>query len=347
VNPRKKRLIVVPAIVVLATILSACGSGGASGSTAATAGKTEITDAQLALEAKLFTFIGALNQSDCAQADAGESAEAACNRFALSNLIQGAFVSDYAEQNGVTVTPEAVAAIIASLDQQVGADKVDQQLQTNGLTRDDLNKLGGEVLLLQDVQKKLGEAGTSDADLKKLYQQQILDFTNVTVEHILVKTEAEANDVYNQVTKPGFTDKDWAALAKDVSTDPSAKDNGGTLPSSPASGYVPEFGQAAAALAVGEVSKPVKSQFGWHVIKLLDTSVTSFADAKSQLIQGGASKIFTDWLTKQAEEQGVDVNPKYGRYDIPTLSVVPINSTDPSATGSATAGASTATSPSP
>lgn len=337
------------AIVALATFLTACNKGDASpsGTTAATAGSTQITDEQVAKEAKLFTFIGALNQSGCGQPTAGESPEAACNRFALSNLIQGAFVRDFAAQNDVTVTDQALAAIIASLDQQVGADKVDQQLQSSGLTREDLNDLGREVLLFQDVQSKLADTGSNDAQLKKLYQQQILDYTNVDVEHILVKTEAEAQDVYDKVTAPGFTDADFAALAKDVSIDPSAKQNGGTLPTSPASGYVAEFGQAAADLAVGEVSKPVKTQYGWHVIKLLDKTVTPFEKAKSQLVQSGAPQIFNDWLTKQAEDQGVDVNPKYGRYDIPTLSVVAITSTDPSATGTATVDPSAVTSPTP
>jgi foldase protein PrsA len=349
VDPRAKRLIVVSAIIAVATLLSACAKGddGLSGSTAATVGPTQITDDQVAKEAKLFGFIGALNQTGCGQPTEGESAEAACNRFALSNLIQGAFVRAYATQNDITVTDEDLAALIATLDQQVGKDQVDQQLQSSGLTREDLNELGREVLLFQNVQKKLAESGSSDAQLKKLYQQQLLDFTNVDVEHILVKTEADAQDVYDQVTAPGFTDADFAALAKDVSTDPSAKQNGGTLPTSPASGYVPEFGQAAAGLAVGEVSQPVKTQYGWHVIKLLDEQVTPFAEAKSQLVESGAGQLFNDWLTKQAEEQRVEVNPKYGRYDIPTLSVVAITSTDASATGAATPTSGAVTSPTP
>lgn len=334
-------------IVAIALLLSACskGNGGVSGSTAATAGTTQITDEQVAQEAKLFGFIGALNQSGCGQPAAGESAEAACNRFALSNLIQGAFVRDYAAQNDITVTDAELTSIIANLDQQVGKDKVDQQLATSGLTRDDLTELAREVLLFQNVQKQLGEAGSTDAQLKKLYQQQILDFTNVEVEHILVKTEAEAQGVYDKVTAPGFTDADFAALAKDVSTDPSAKQNGGKLPASPASGYVTEFGQAAAALVVGEVSQPVHTQYGWHVIKLLSKTVTPFEQAKAQLVSGGASQIFNDWLTKQAQDQGVVVNPNYGRYDVPTLTVVPITSTDPSATDAATPSAVTSPTP--
>ncbi len=62
------------------------------------------------------------------------------------------------------------------------------------------------------------------------------------VDHILVKTKAEADDVYAQVTAPGATEQDFLDLAKEVSIDPSAKQNSGSLGSAVASTYVPEFG---------------------------------------------------------------------------------------------------------
>lgn len=338
-------------VVALGVALAACSNGGGSvaGQTpAATVAGTDITDAQVAKEASLFTFIAGLNQQTCGGAqptDTEEVKKATCNRFALSNLIQSVFIRQYADANQITVTDQDVAGIVGNLDTQLGKDKVDQALSDNGLTRDDLNALGADVLLFQGVQKKLGEAGTSDAQLQKLYQDNILEFTTVQADHILVKTKAEADKVYQQVTAPGFTDADFAALAKKVSIDPSAKQNGGALPAQPASKYVPEFGQAAAALSPGEISKPVQSQYGWHVIKLNTKTVLPFAKAKAQLVSGNASQVFNDWLIKQAEDQGVKVNPKYGRYDAPTLSVVAITSTDASATASpsAVAGSGAAT----
>lgn len=335
VTPRTKPPIVVSALVAIVTLGSCANGGGATGAQpAATAGGVAITDAQVAREAKLFTFVSALNQTSCGQAAAGETPEAACNRFALSNLIQGAFIRDYASQHQITVADADVTKIVASLDTQVGKDKVDQLLSSNGLTRDDLTALGAEVLLYQDVQRSLTTSSENDAQLQQLYQQNILEFTTIQADHILVKTKAEAEQVYREVTAPGFTDAQFAALARKVSIDPTAKQNGGTLPAQPASKYVPEFGQAAAALQPGEISQPVQTQYGWHVIKLVSKEVTPFGKAKAQLIQSGGAQIFNDWLMQQAKDRGVDVNPKYGRYDIPTLSVVAITSTDPSATAS-------------
>ena len=336
VTPRTRSLIVVSAVVSVLSILASCSNGGGATGTppAATAGGIVITDAQVAREAKLFTFVSALNQTACGQPGAGETPAAACNRFALSNLIQGAFIRDYAAQHQINVADADVTKIVATLDQQVGKDKVDGLLTSNGLTRDDLNALGAEVLLYQDVQRALTTSPETDAQLRQLYEQNILEFTTIQADHILLRTQAEAEQVYREVTAPGFTDAQFAALARKVSIDPSAKQNGGSLPVEPASRFVPEFAQAAAALQPGQISRPVQSQDGWHVIKLVSKQVTPFAQAKAQLLQSGGAQIFNDWLMQQAKDRGVEVNPKYGRYDVPSLSVVAITSTDPSASAS-------------
>jgi foldase protein PrsA len=334
VRSPSNRLIVV-SVVGLALGLSACATGGgAGGQPAATVGPSTITDAQVAHESQLFTFLAALNRTPCGQAVAGETEASACNRFSLSNLIQTTFIEDYASENQLSVTDQEIAKIIKNLDSQVGAKTVDATLKKERLTRDDLNELARSVLLLQKVQKDVTAGALGEAQLKSLYQQQILDFTTVQVDHILVKTKAEADQVYRQVTKPGATEQDFLDLAKKVSIDPSAAQNSGSLGSAVASTYVPEFGQAAVELAPGEISKPVQTQFGWHVIRMVDKQVTPYSQAKQTLIQNSATATFNDWMRKQANDQGVDVNPKFGRWDVQSLTVVAIRSTDPSATAS-------------
>ncbi len=319
----------------LALLLAACSKGGGTGSQpAATVGPTAITDADVAYEAQLFSFLAALNRTPCGQAAQGESAASACNRFSLSNLIQTTFVNNYAKDNQLSVTDQEVTDIIKNLDTQVGAKTVDAGLKKEKLTRDDLNALARSVLLFQKVQKDVTAGALGEDQLKTLYQQQILDFTTVQVDHILVKTKAEADKVYQEVTKPGATEQDFLDLAKKVSIDPSAAQNSGSLGSAVASTYVPEFGQAAAALAPGQISKPVHTQFGWHVIRMVSKQVTPYAQAKQTLIQNNATVSFNTWMRKQSDDQGVDVNPKYGKWDVQSLTVVAITSTDPSATSS-------------
>ena len=337
-DPLTLRLIAVSAVAVV--VLAACNDAEPSPSegVAASVAGNDITDAQLAKQAQLFTFLAALNQQPCGgPAPAGETQDTVCNRFALTNTLQQTVVADFAEANDVTVTDKQVSDIVANLDQTLGADKVDEQLTKLKLTRDDLNELARQVLVFQGVQKKVIEQELDEDALRAQYDKDILQYTTVQAEHILVKTEAEAQDVYQQVTAPGFTDKDFLALAKQVSIDPGVKQNSGSLGSAVASTYLPEFGEAVAALEPGEISQPVQTDVGWHVIKLISKDVTPFEEAKAQMMQTQAPTVFSDWLRTQFDEGNLEVNPKYGRFDEETLTVVAIDSTDPSATASATA----------
>ncbi len=68
------------------------------------------------------------------------------------------------------------------------------------------------------------------------------------------------------------------------------------------------------------------------MIRLIDKQVIPFDEAKAQLIQSQGATVYTEWVRTQVQDGGLQVNPKYGRFDTETLSVVPLDSTDPSAT---------------
>jgi parvulin-like peptidyl-prolyl isomerase len=317
-----------------AAFLGACGSGGSgTSSPAATVDGTNFTDAQVAKNVKIFTFLGELNQNACGSAHVeGESVAAACARFAVGSLIQEHFVNGYAADNTITVTQADVDAIITQLEQSLGgAQQLDEKLKAAGITRADLGDLAHRILLFQAVQKDVAANGGDETALKKLYQDNILQFTTLDTEHILVKTEAEANKIYDQATAPGFTEKDFLALAKKESTDPTAAQNSGALGPIPASQLEQPYAEVAQALEPGEISKPVQSSVGWHVIRLVDTKVQSFADAKASLVQQQGVQVFDEWLKKAVLAADISVNPKYGTFNPDTQSVEAVNST---ATGS-------------
>jgi peptidyl-prolyl cis-trans isomerase C len=335
VNARTLRLIALP--VIAAALFAACSTGPAP---AATVGETDITDDQLAREAKLFTFLAALNQQQCGgPPPEGETQEAVCNRFTLGNLIQGELVDRYATEHDITVKAAEVDDIVANLDEQLTAEAVDAELAKQDLTRTDLEGLANQVLLFQAVQTAVTDEGLGDEQLQQMYDDQILQFTTIEALHILVDTEAEAQDVYEQVTATGATRKTFEDLANEVSTDTASGANGGSLGQAVASTYVPEFGEAAAALDPGAISEPVQSEFGWHVIYLVDKQVTPFDEAKTQLAQGEQGTLFNAWMRDQADTLGVEVNPTWGRFDAQTLTVIAVTSTDPSASGGPADGA--------
>jgi peptidyl-prolyl cis-trans isomerase C len=103
------------------------------------------------------------------------------------------------------------------------------------------------------------------------------------VSHILVKTEDEAKAVVEQLKKSKFED-----VAMDKSQDPGSSVKGGDLGWAVPSNFVKPFADAMVALNKGQVSSPVQSQFGWHIIKLEDTrdmKVPSFEEVKPNLSQ--------------------------------------------------------------
>ncbi len=109
--------------------------------------------------------------------------------------------------------------------------------------------------------------------------------TEYRARHILVEGEEEAKGLIKQIQAGGS----FEALAKQHSKDPGSGQNGGDLDFAKSDSYVPEFGQAMVALKKGEMTNtPVKSQFGWHIIKLEDTrdaAFPAFADVKDQIKQ--------------------------------------------------------------
>jgi peptidyl-prolyl cis-trans isomerase C len=109
--------------------------------------------------------------------------------------------------------------------------------------------------------------------------------TEYRARHILVEGEEEAKGLIKQIQAGGS----FEALAKQHSKDPGSGQNGGDLDFAKSDSYVPEFGQAMVALKKGEMTTtPVKSQFGWHIIKLEDTrdaAFPAFADVKDQIKQ--------------------------------------------------------------
>lgn len=138
--------------------------------------------------------------------------------------------------------------------------------------------------LFADFQKK---SPVTDADLKAEYDK----FTaanagkEYSARHILVEKEEEAKDIVARLKKG----EKFEDIAKKMSKDPGSGANGGDLGWSTAANYVPEFSQAMVKLEKGQLTEtPVKSQFGWHVIRLDDTrdaKLPPFEELKPQIAQ--------------------------------------------------------------
>jgi peptidyl-prolyl cis-trans isomerase C len=109
----------------------------------------------------------------------------------------------------------------------------------------------------------------SEADAKKLYDAQVSAARpqeEVRARHILVESESKAKEVFELIAHG----EDFGRMAKQHSKDPGSKDDGGDLGYFTRGQMVPSFEEAAFKMQKGDISQPVQSQFGWHIIKLED-----------------------------------------------------------------------------
>ncbi len=320
--PRSARVLIV---LVVALALSACGM---SKPEVARVGDQDIEDVDLRQAVALQQVLADLQGAPCGGgAAAGESEGAACNRIALSGELLWLAVTDYADTNGLIAATKDIEGAVSGLETQFGADVLSRALGAHDVTRDDLFELGRRILTINAVRIAIAEDQIGTAELRAQYEQRALEFTTVQADHILVETQAEARSVYQRVKDT--TAAEFVAVARRVSIEPGAKDSGGELPSSPAAQYAPEFASAVVALEPGEISQPVHTQFGWHVIYLVDKEVQPFAEAKAGLLEPLADDEFMAWLKDRAKQLGVEVNPRYGRFQPETFSVSAVRSTDP------------------
>ncbi|TLN04346.1 peptidylprolyl isomerase, partial [bacterium] len=150
---------------------------------------------------------------------------------------------------------------------------------------DRLDDLRERLIVETYVKKKVEqEAKVSDEEMKKFYDENKEKFKSgeqVQASHILVKTEKEAQDILAQLKKGASFEE----LAKKYSTDSTAA-KGGDLGWFSKGAMVPEFDKAAFGLKVGELSGIVKTQFGFHIIKVTGkrpAGVRTFDEVKEQI----------------------------------------------------------------
>jgi parvulin-like peptidyl-prolyl isomerase len=199
----------------------------------------------------------------------------------LQDLIMDKLVAEAASSENVSDAD--VDAELAKVKGQFPDDKAFQeQIAQAGMTPDELKKnirTGLQQSRWMKSQVKTSEI--TDDQAKSFYESNIKEFEQpetVKASHILFMVDPDAQaDVVKQkeeaatkAAERAAAGEDFTKLAKELSEEPGASESGGDLGFFPKDRMVPEFADAAFAQKVGDISKPVKTQFGWHVIKVTD-----------------------------------------------------------------------------
>jgi len=147
------------------------------------------------------------------------------------------------------------------------------------------------VLVAAVFEDYVEKEGIAEAELKTAYESVKAQYTGKEyhVEHILVEKESDAKAIIAQLKAGG----NFEEIAKAKSKDPGSAKNGGDLGWVSEKSLVPEFSKAMVQMKNGQIShKPVKTQFGYHILKMVDsrdTKAPSFEEMKDQLKQMIAS----------------------------------------------------------
>jgi foldase protein PrsA len=209
----------------------------------------------------------------------------------VSYLVQKSELEQEAAKRGITVT---AADIDAKIKQDVLQFFKGKQalllaaMKKQNVSMAEFRQTVAFSVLQAKLVAKLTKGNTvTAADVQKYYDQnKASQFTKPAerlVKHILVKTKAEADKLYTQL-KNGA---DFATLAKKDSTDTGSAKQGGKLGLVAENGLVKPFAKVAFSIPTNTISKPVHSQFGWHIIEAYGpvhaATVTPFAKAKASI----------------------------------------------------------------
>ncbi|MGM9943298.1 MAG: peptidylprolyl isomerase [Lysinibacillus sp.] len=284
----KKVFKMVAAPIALCAFLVGCSNGDDDSRTVATVDDKVITEAEL---------------NHLLQSQYGPST--------LDALITNKIVELEAEKLDITLTDEEIAEEYnAYADAYGGEEALLKAIESYNLTKEDIiNDVKIYLLTLKVMEDYIG---ITDEDVKTYFEENKDNFSTpeqVEASHILVEDEATAKEVIEKLN----AGEDFATLAKEYSTDKSNAEKGGELGFFKRGEMVSEFEDAAFAMNVGDVSKePVKTEFGYHIIKVTDKKEAKEADfetskeeARKMLVEERVNEQYSKWVTEKMEEYDI------------------------------------------
>ena len=242
----------------------------------ATVNGTDISRAQLQ-----DIFNAAVQSSGMKVADLSTAQQLGGYTQLLNDLIDRQLLLSAASKE--EVSDEDVEAEIKKFKSQFPDEAIfEAQMKQAGMSNEKLqNDVREELKIRRWMESQIKTPEISEADAKSFYESNLKEFEQpetVKASHILFMVDADAPaDVVKQKEEAAKkaaarakNGEDFTALAKELSEEPGASESGGDLGFFPKDRMVPEFANAAFAQNLNDIGEPVKTQFGWHVIKVTD-----------------------------------------------------------------------------
>lgn len=229
----------------------------------------------------------------------------------VDQIIADKIVASEAKKEKVTITEKELNAEVDKLKESYGGEDVfDQMLTSNNTTLDALKDDLKSYLTLRKL--LIPQIEITDEELQTYFDENknsLGEAEQVKASHILVEDEATAKEVKQKLTDGA----DFAELAKEYSTDEGTKENGGELGFFARGTMVTEFEDVAFTLPVNEISDPVKTDYGYHIIKMeekKEAKEANFEDSKAEiketLIDQKMETEYSTWLEEKKNDYDIE-----------------------------------------
>ncbi|MEM1503073.1 peptidylprolyl isomerase [Domibacillus sp. 8LH] len=229
---------------------------------------------------------------------------------AAESLIADKIVEKEATKEKVQVTDKEIQEELdATIESYGGEEAYKSALESSGMTEADMKE---EIKVYLETVKLLEpRIEITDEEIETYFNENKDTFATseqVEASHILVDDEATAKEVTAKLADG----EDFAALAKEYSTDTTSAENGGELGYFGTGEMTEEFEKAAFAMEIGEISEPVKTDYGYHIIKVTgkkEAKAANLEDSKEEiketLKQEKMSSEYTTWLEEKKEDYDI------------------------------------------
>lgn len=219
----------------------------------------------------------------------GQARLAQMRRQVLDSMIEQVLIGQAATQEGMTISDEELEAVIQqSIEEGGGQASFEEWLQTSDLTYEDFKEEIRFQLLAQAIFERVTGSVPTTAE-------------QVHARHILVHTEEEAQAILAQLQVGG----DFVVLARERSQDENTKEAGGDLGFFPRGQLIsPELEETAFALQPGQISEVVRSQFGYHIVQVLEKAADR--PLPLELLNSSKEQAFAAWMQEQWDNATVE-----------------------------------------
>lgn len=233
----------------------------------------------------------------------------------LDSMIEKELVVQEAKKQGIKVSEKEVESRYNQMKKMFPSTKsFEEALKKAGLTPSKFKVRLREQILMDKIWTKVTKGiEVTEEEMAKYYEKNKDRFKEpekVKTRHIILGSEKEAKDILKKLKDGG----DFAKLAKKYSMDTATKDQGGSLDWMTREQLAPEFADAAFRLNPGEISEVVKTQYGFHIIKLEEKKTEhqkSFEEAKEQvkqeLLRERQTKKYQAWVKKLRKKAKIKI----------------------------------------